>query len=96
MKKQAKTTGADLAKKLGLSAARGMEAVIKAQLIGAVIKQIARTGATHAELATRAGLPRSAVTGILSGSLQKVTIDRVLRLVEAADLAIDVRVRKAA
>ena len=95
MKKQAKTTGADLAKKLGLSPARGMEAVIKAQLIGAVLKEIARTGVTHAELATRAGLPRSAVTGILSGSLQKVTIDRVLRLVEAADLAIDVRVRKA-
>ncbi|NJR43984.1 hypothetical protein HC761_00455, partial [bacterium] len=37
-----------------------------------------------AELAARSHLPRSAVTGILSGSLQKVTIDRVLRLVEAA------------
>jgi len=39
---------------------------------------------------------RSAVTGILSGSLQKVTIDRVLRLVEATGLEADIRVRHAA
>jgi predicted XRE-type DNA-binding protein len=51
---------------------------------------------THAELARRSGLPRSAVTGILSGSLQKVTIDRVLRLVTAAGLEANVRVRRAA
>jgi predicted XRE-type DNA-binding protein len=44
----------------------------------------------------RSGLPRSAVTGILSGSLQKVTIDRVLRLVEAAGLTVNVRVQAAA
>jgi hypothetical protein len=37
-----------------------------------------------------------AVTGILPGSMQKVTIDRVLRLVEAVGLVADVRVRRAA
>jgi hypothetical protein len=36
------------------------------------------------------------VTGILSGSLQKVTIDRVLRLLEAVGLEASVRVRRAA
>jgi hypothetical protein len=36
------------------------------------------------------------VTGILSGSLRKVTIDRVLRLVEAAGLEAAIRVRRAA
>ena len=36
------------------------------------------------------------VTGILSGSLQKVTIDRVLRLVDAAGLEANIRVRRAA
>jgi predicted XRE-type DNA-binding protein len=91
-----KSTGSELGKKLGISPARGMEAVIKAQLIMAVVKSIAKTKTTHADLAKRAGLPRSAVTGILSGSLQKVTIDRVLRLVEAADLVAEVRVRAAA
>jgi predicted XRE-type DNA-binding protein len=48
------------------------------------------------ERARAHGLPRSAVTGILSGSLQKVTIDRVLRLVEAAGLEAEIRVHRPA
>jgi predicted XRE-type DNA-binding protein len=91
-----KTGGAALARKLGVSRARGMEAVIKAQLIDAVMKETERRGLTHAELARRSGLSRSVVTGILAGSLQKVTIDRILRLVEAADLVAEVRVKTAA
>ena len=94
MKKRAK--GAAISQMLGISKARGMEAVIKADLISAVTKSMERLGLTHAEVAERAGLPRSAVTGILSGSLQRVTIDRVLRLVEAVGLTAEVRVRPAA
>jgi predicted XRE-type DNA-binding protein len=81
---------------LGITKSRGLEAVLKARLIAAVVREAERTHLTHAELARRSGLPRSAVTGILSGSLQKVTIDRVLRLVTAAGLEADVRVRRAA
>jgi predicted XRE-type DNA-binding protein len=91
-----KTSGAELAVKLEISPARGMEAVIKAQLISAVLKSAEKQGLTHARLAERAKLPRSAVTGILSGSLQKITIDRVLRLVEAAGLVAEIRVKRAA
>lgn len=79
---------------LGISHARGMEAVMKAELISAVLKAAEKNHLTHTELAKRSGLPRSAVTGILSGSLQKVTIDRVLRLVEAVGLVAEVRVHK--
>ena len=91
-----KTSANELAKKLHVSKARSLEAVIKADLIDAVLKAIAKNKLTHAEMAAASGLPRSAVTGILSGSLQKVTIDRVLRLVEAAGLTAQVRVRRAA
>ncbi len=92
-----RTTSADrLAKLLAIPRSRGLEAVVKARLIAAVLREVSRTRLTHAELATRSGLPRSAVSGILSGSLQKVTIDRVLRLVEAAGLQADIRVRRAA
>jgi predicted XRE-type DNA-binding protein len=91
-----KSTGAEIAKMVGISPARGMEAVIKAQLITAVLEAIQKKQITHMELAKRAKLPRSAVTGILSGSLQKVTIDRVLRLIEAAGLIAEVRVKKSA
>jgi phage-related protein/predicted XRE-type DNA-binding protein len=89
------TSGSELAKRLGVSPARGMEAVMKAQLITAVLKGVESQHLTHAEVAKRAGLPRSAVTGILSGSLQKVTIDRVLKLVEAVGLVAEVRVKRA-
>jgi len=91
-----KTKGNTLAKKLGISKARGQEAVMKAQLIAAVTAAVAKEGLTHSTLAKRSGLPRSAVTGILSGSLQKITIDRILKLVEAVGLIAEVRVRQAA
>ena len=90
------TKGLDLAKKLGISPLRGVEAVIKAQLIVAVIKEIEKNGLTHAELAKKSKLPRTAVTGILSGSLQKVTIDRVLKLVEAVGLMPELKLHKKA
>jgi predicted XRE-type DNA-binding protein len=91
-----KTSGREIAKMLGISPARGMEAVIKAQLITAVLEAVKKQKLTHVELAKRSGLPRSAVTGILSGSLQKITIDRVLKLVEAANLVAEVKVKSAA
>ena len=90
------TSARALAKTLGISKARSLEAVVKARLISAVLQECKRRKLTHVQLAKRSGLPRTAVTGILSGSLQKVTIDRVLRLVEAAGLEADVRVRRAA
>jgi predicted XRE-type DNA-binding protein len=85
-----------LAKLLAIPKSRGLEAVLKARLIAAVLRETARRNLTHVDLAERSGLPRSAVTGILSGSLQKVTINRVLRIVEAAGLEADIRVRRAA
>jgi predicted XRE-type DNA-binding protein len=92
-----KTTSPDrLARLLSVPKSRGLEAVVKARLIAAVLREAERQGLTHAELAKRSGVPRSAVTGVLSGSLQKVTIDRLLRLAEAAGLEADIRIRRAA
>jgi predicted XRE-type DNA-binding protein len=72
-----------------------MEVAMKAQLISAVLEAAETQGLTHAEIAKRSGLPRRAVTGILSGSLQKVTIDRVLELIEAVGLVAEVKVKRA-
>lgn len=96
IRKRKKTSPARLAGLLGIPKSRGLEAVLKAQLIAAIIREIDHRGVTHMELAGRSGLPRSAVTGILSGSLQKVTIDRLLRLLEAVGLEASVRVRRVA
>ena len=91
-----KTTSDQLSLMLAIPKSRALEATLKAQLIAAVSREVARQGLTHAELAQRSGLPRSAVTGILAGSLQRVTIDRLLRLVEAAGLEAAIRIRRAA
>lgn len=91
-----KTSAERLAKELGISRARGIEAVIKAQLIRAIIEAKEEQGITHVEISKRSGVSRSAVTGILSGSLQKVTLDRVLKLVDAVNLTAEVRTKRAA
>ena len=91
-----KSKASKFATTLKISQSRALEAVIKAQLIAAIVKAAKKKGLTHEMLAERSGLPRSAVTGILSGSVQKVTINRILRLVEAADLVAEIKVRNAA
>ena|ERR1700674_1191748 len=88
--------GVELARKLGLSESRGIEAVLKAELIAAVAREAKVQKLTHAELARRSKLPRSAVTGILSGSLQRVTLDRILKLVEAVGFVPEIKLKKVA
>jgi predicted XRE-type DNA-binding protein len=90
------TSSSELSKKLKISKARNLEAIIKADLISAILKTIKKQELTHAEIAFNSGLPLSAVTGILSGSLQKVTLDRILKLIEAVGLTVETRVKKAA
>jgi predicted XRE-type DNA-binding protein len=91
-----KSTSQEISNITGITAARGMEAVIKAQLIAAVLESAIKYKLTHAEIAKKSKLPRSAVTGILSGGLQKITIDRILRLVEAVGLVAEVKITKPA
>ena len=90
------TSATERSKKLKISKSRSLESIIKADLISAVLKARVEQGLTHAEIAKRSSLSRSAVTGILSGSLQKVTLDRILKLVEAVGLTVEARVKKAA
>lgn len=94
--KKRKTTPAELSKLLNISRSRGAEAVIKAQIISAILKVTEKDGLTHAEISLKSKLPRSAVTGILSGSLQKVTIDRLLRMAEAVGLVAQITLKKVA
>lgn len=91
-----KTSADEIAGVLQIKKSRSLEATMKASIIAAILKQVETLGMTHADLAQSSGLPRSAVTGILSGSLQKVTLDRVLRLVDAAGLTAEVKIKKIA
>ncbi len=75
--------------------AYGLEAEVKARLTKALIQQIKKDQLTHQEVAKLAKISRTTVTGILNGSLQKVTIDRLLRILAAIGLGVEVRVKKA-
>ena len=85
----------DVAEAIGLPASRGLEAEVKADLIKAIVRQIEKRGLTHQEVAEMAGIARTTVTGILNGSLQKVTIDRLLRILGGIGLGVELKVRKA-
>ena len=51
-----KTTSADqLAQLLHIPKGRSLEALVKARLIAAVVREIERTGLTHAQIALRSG-----------------------------------------
>lgn len=91
-----RSTTTQLAKGLKISKARATEAIIKAELISAINSTVKKEKITHEALSKKSGLSRSSVTGILSGSLQKVTIDRILRLMGAVGLEAEIKVKKAA
>jgi len=86
-----------LAKQLNISENRSLEAFIKANLISKVQSVMKKQKLTHSKVAKLSGLSRSTVTGILSGSLQRVSIDRILRMVEAVGLMItEIKIKEAA
>lgn len=86
----------DLSVSLGLSKERGQLAELKSRLTKEIIKFIEVNELTHQELANLSGVPRSAITGIINGSLQKVTLDRLLRVLFSLGLNIEMKIKAAA
>ena len=84
-----------LANDLGLSKEQGAIADMKAKLTKEVIKTINRMEVTHQEVADSSGVPRSAITGIANGSLQKVTLDRLVHILNALGKTIELRIKAA-
>ena len=82
-----------LANDLGLSKERGAIADMKAKLTKEIIKTINRMEITHQEVADLSGVPRSAITGIANGSLQKVTLDRLVHILNALGKTIELRIK---
>ena len=96
MKSKTYNNASDLAESLGLSRERGLVAEMKAKLTKEIIKAISKEELTHKEVADLSGVPRSAVTGIINGSLQKVSIDRLIRILGTLGKTVELKVKKAA
>ena len=83
----------DLAKDLGIAKEVGQIAEIKAKLTGEILKIIEKKDLTHQYIADCSGIPRSAITGIVSGSLQKVSLDRLIRILNAVGKTVDIKIK---
>lgn len=81
---------------LGVSEDYIQLAELKTKMTLEIIKAVEAKKMTHQELANLSGVPRSAVTGIINGSLQKVTIDRLIRLLFALGRSVDFKIKNAA
>ena len=96
MKSKTYKNVSDLAVDLGLTAERGLIAEMKANLTKEIIKAIGKKKLTHKEVSELTGVPRSAITGIINGSLQKVSIDRLIRIISALGKKVELKIKTAA
>lgn len=86
----------ELAKDLGLDPQLGEIADLKASLTKEIQKVITKKNLTHQDVAELSGVPRSAITGIVSGSLQKITIDRLMRVLASLGKSFSLKIKDAA
>ena len=86
----------DLAKALGRPPEVAVIAKIKTKMILEIIKHVEKKGLTHQEVADMTGIPRSAITGIINGSLQRVSIDRLVRIMAGLGKSVDMKIKDVA
>lgn len=86
----------EFGKDLGISPERIGISEMKTKLKQRIVKETLKRNVTSAELADLSGLTRSVVSGIVNGSLQSVSLERLIRLAFAIDLVVELNIRKAA
>jgi predicted XRE-type DNA-binding protein len=89
-------SAADFSISIGLCEEQTIQSKIKAKLVAAIRKQISRKDLSHEEVANMAGVARSNITGIISGSVRSVTVDRLIRIAAVLGLTMDLEIKKSA
>ena len=86
----------DLGRDLGISPERVGISVMKTKLKQRIIKETLKRDVLNIQLAQSSGLTRTVVSGIINGSLQSVSLERLIRLAFAIDLVVDLNIKRAA
>ncbi len=86
----------DFGKDLGLSQDQIEIAKLKTKLKERIRKRAQKLNLSMPEIAEMCGLTRTVVSGIINGSLQSVSMERLLRLAFALDLSVDLKIKSAA
>ena len=86
----------DFGKDLGLTKDQIEIAKLKTKLKERIRKRVKKLDLSMPEISQMCGLTRSVVSGIINGSLQSVSMERLLRLAFALDLSVDLKIKGAA
>ncbi len=86
----------DFGKDLGLSKDQIEIAKLKTKIKQRIRKRVDSLDLSIQEIANSCDLSRTVVSGIVNGSLQSVSIERLLKLAYALDLSVDLKISKAA
>ncbi len=90
------SSASDFSASIGVSEQRTVESKLKAKLVAAIRREIDRQDLSHDRVAKLAGVARTNVTGIISGSVTSVTLDRLVRIAAALGLAMDLEIKQSA
>lgn len=89
-------TASDFSISIGVTEEQAAQSKLKAKLVAAIRKEISRQGISHEEAAELAGVSRSNITGIISGSVRSVTLDRLVRIAAVLGLSMHLEIKKSA
>ncbi len=91
MKKHVIKNTKDLSKILGLPDSDAIEAEFKAELMTKIRKQVNKLGLTHQQVADISGVGRTTITGIVNCSIQRITIDRLIRVLISLGISPEIK-----
>jgi predicted XRE-type DNA-binding protein len=86
----------ELGRDLGLSPERINISAMKTKLKLRIIQETKKRDYSSVELAQLSGLARTVVSGIINGSLQSVSLERLIRLAASVDLVVNLNIKRAA
>jgi predicted XRE-type DNA-binding protein len=81
---------------LGLTKSDAIEAELKSELMGKIRDLISKKKLTHQEVADLSGVGRTVITGIVNASIQRITIDRLFRVIVSLGLKPEIKYKKSA
>ena len=86
----------ELAKHLGLSEARGIEAELKAKMMLKIKELVKEKELTHQEVADLSGVGRTVITGIVNSNIQSITMGRLLKVLVSLGVEPEIRFKESA
>jgi predicted XRE-type DNA-binding protein len=96
MKKHVVKNSKDLSKLLGLSDSDAIEAELKADMMKKIKDQVSKQALTHQEVANKSGVGRTVITQIVNCSIQRITLDRLVKVLISLGIAPIIKYKKAA